>query len=181
MRFDKDRLLSMGFYGGLTLKAVNALIEMIGGFIMLVINYDWLNAMIKAIALPELSEDSKDIVMNYLLTLSQNTSITTMHSVALYMLLHGVTKLVAIGLLWKKKLWAYLPVVFVFGLFIAYECYSYLHSHSSLMLAIIIIDVAIVVVVLLEYKQLKNLDKREGGPSYEQVESNRPDDECRQN
>lgn len=154
-RINKDTLLNIGFYGGLSLKAINAFIEIIGGIVMLLINHDWLNTMIKVIALPELREDSSDIIMNYLVTLSQNTPITTMHSIAVYMLLHGLTKLVAIVLLWKKKLWAYLPVVGVFGLFIAYECYSYIHSHSPFMLAIIIIDLAIIVVVILEYKHLK--------------------------
>lgn len=154
-KINQDRLLSIGFYGGLSLKAINALIEIIGGIIMLMINQDWLNAMIKVVAVPELIEDPRDIVMNYLLVLSQNTPITVMHSIAIYMLLHGMTKLVAIVLLWKKKLWAYLPVVGVFVLFIIYECYSFVHSHSLTMLAIIIIDLAIVVVVLLEYKHLK--------------------------
>jgi uncharacterized membrane protein len=71
------------------------------------------------------------------------------------MLLHGTTKLVVIWLLWKKKLWAYLPAVAVFGLFIAYELYSYMHSQSLLVLLIVIIDLAIVVLIILEYKRLK--------------------------
>lgn len=158
-RLNKDKLLNISFYGGLSLKAINAFIEIIGGLVMLIINHDWLNTMIKVIALPELSEDSQDIVMNYLLAFSQNTPITTMHSIAIYMLLHGMTKLVAIVLLWKKKLWAYLPVIGVFVLFIAYEFYSYMHSHSMIMLAIIIIDLAIIVVVILEYKDLKMQNK----------------------
>ena len=154
-RIDKDQLLNIGFYGGLSLKAINALIEIIGGLVMLLINHDWLNTIIKVIAIPELREDSGDVIMNYLITISQNTPITTMHSIAIYMLLHGITKLVAIALLWKKKLWAYLPVVGVFALFIVYECYSFMRSYSPIMLAIIIIDLAIIVVVLLEYKHLK--------------------------
>ncbi|HZK71020.1 MAG TPA: DUF2127 domain-containing protein, partial [Clostridia bacterium] len=72
-----------------------------------------------------------------------------------YMLLHGTTKLVVIWLLWKKKLWAYLPAVVVFGLFIAYELYSYMHSQSVLLLLIVVIDIVIVVLIILEYKHLK--------------------------
>lgn len=158
-RLNEDTILNIGFYGGLSLKAINAVIEIIGGLIMLMVSLDWLNTMIKVIALPELREDSQDIIMNYLITLSQNFSITAMHSVAIYMLFHGLTKVIAVWLLWQKKMWAYLPVVGVFILFISYECYSFLHSYSPIMLGIIIIDIAIVVVVMLEYRHLK-MEKR---------------------
>jgi uncharacterized membrane protein len=71
------------------------------------------------------------------------------------MLLHGTIKLAVIWLLWKKKIWAYLPAVAVFGLFIVYEIYSYMHSNSVLMLLIIIIDAAIIAMIILEYWHLK--------------------------
>jgi uncharacterized membrane protein len=120
-----------------------------------VLSHEWLNRLIRLIAIPELREDPNDFVMNHLIKLGQDLSISSQHSVALYMLLHGTTKIVVIWLLWRKKLWAYLPAVAVFGLFIAYEIYSYIHSQSALMLLIVFIDVAIVVLIILEYKRLK--------------------------
>lgn len=152
---NKNDIISIGFYGGLAIKAVDALIEFVGGLLMIILNHNWLNRLIKLIALPELREDPKDIVMNYLTVFGQNLSISSQHAIAIYMLLHGTTKLVAIWLLWKKKLWAYPLAVVVFILFIAYEIYSYTHSHSLLMLLIIIIDMAIIVLIVLEYKRLK--------------------------
>lgn len=65
-RLNKDMILNIGFYGGLSLKAINAIIEIIGGLVMLLVSLDWINNMIRVIAIPELSEDSRDIVMNYL-------------------------------------------------------------------------------------------------------------------
>ena len=152
---NKDNIINIGFYGGLIFKSVNALIEVIGGFIMIVLNHEWLNRLIKLIALPELIEDPRDIVMNYFITMGQTFSISTQHSVAAYMLLHGTTKLVVIWLLLKKKLWAYPFAVVVFALFIVYEMYSYIHSLSVLMLMMVIIDIAIVFMIILEYKHLK--------------------------
>ena len=152
---NKDNIINIGFYGGLIFKSVNALIEVIGGFIMIVLNHEWLNRLIKLIALPELIEDPRDIVMKYFITMGQNFSISTQHSVATYMLLHGTTKLVVIWLLLKKKLWAYPFAVVVFALFIAYEIYIYIHSLSVLMLMMVIIDITIVVMIILEYKHLK--------------------------
>lgn len=152
---NKDTIINIGFYSGLGIKAVNALVEFIGGFLMIALNHEWLNRLIRLIAIPELREDPNDLVMNYFIGLGQNISISSQHSVAIYMLLHGTTKLVVIGLLWKKKLWAYLPAVAVFGLFIAYEMYSYMQSQSVIVLLMVIIDVAIIGLIILEYKRLK--------------------------
>lgn len=163
---NKDTIINIGFYSGLGIKAVNALVEFIGGFLMIVLNHEWLNRAIRLIAIPELIEDPNDFIMNHLIILGQNLSISSQHSVALYMLLHGTTKLVVIWLLWKKKLWAYLPAVAVFGLFIAYEIYSYMHSQSVLMLLIVVIDVAIAILIILEYKRLK-AEKERIGVDYE--------------
>lgn len=152
---NKDTIINIGFYSGLAIKALNALVEFIGGLLMIVLNHEGLNRMIRLIAIPELREDPKDFIMNHLILLGQDLSISSQHSVALYMLLHGTTKLVVIGLLWKKKLWAYLPAVAVFGLFVAYEIYSYMDSRSALMLLIVVIDIAIIVLIILEYRRLK--------------------------
>lgn len=151
----KDTIINIGFYGGLILKAVDALIEFIGGFLLMILNHDWLNILIQIIALPELVEDPKDVVMNYFITLGQNFSISAQHSVAIYMFLHGTTKLAVIWLLWRKKLWAYPLAVVVFGMFIAYEIYSYIHNPSVLLPLLIILDIAMIAMIILEYKRLK--------------------------
>ena len=93
--------------------------------------------------------------MNYLITLSQNFSSSSQHWIANYMLLHGATKLAVVLLLWRQKLWAFPLAVVVFGVFISYEIYSYLHSQSLLMLLIVIFDAAIIIMIILEYNRLK--------------------------
>ncbi len=152
---NKDNLITIGFYGGLAVKAVNAVIEFISGFLMLILSHDMLNRLIWFAAVYELREDPKDILMNYFIKLGNNLSISAQHAAALYMLLHGITKLLVIWLLLKRKLWAYPVSIVVFSLFIAYEAYSYVIGQSLLMLFMIVIDLAIVAVVFLEYKRLK--------------------------
>lgn len=152
---NKYSIINIGFYGGLTIKAIDALIEFIGGFLLLILSHNLLNNLIHLIALPELIEDPKDIVMNYFIKFGQNFSISSQHSVAIYLLIHGTTKLVVIWLLINKKLWAYPLASVVFGLFTIYEIYSLLHNPSILLLLLIIVDAAMIVMIILEYKQLK--------------------------
>lgn len=152
---NKYAIINIGFYGGLVVKSIDALIEFIGGLLLLILSHNLINLMIQFIALPELIEDPNDVVMNYFITLGQNFSINSQHSLGIYMLLHGTTKLSVIWLLLKRKLWAYPPAAVVFGLFIAYEIYSYMHSPSILLMLFIIIDAAMIVMIILEYKRLK--------------------------
>jgi uncharacterized membrane protein len=152
---NKDTIINIAFYGGMLFKAVNALIEFLGGIVMIALNHESINSIIELIALPELRQDPNDVLMNYLITLGQNLSIGSQHSIAVYMLLHGSIKMAAIYLLWNKKIWAYKPAAAVFALFVAYEAYSFAHSKSLLMLLIIIIDAAIIALIILEYKRLK--------------------------
>lgn len=151
----KTPLLEKTFYIGLAFKALNALIEFISGFVMVILNHDWLDRMIKLIALPELREDPNDIIMNFLISLGQNFTINSVRSVAIFLLLHGIIKLSVVWLLWKKKLWAYPPAAIIFGLFIAYEIYIFTHSVSVPLLLLIIIDTVLVVMIILEYRILK--------------------------
>lgn len=155
----KDNIINIGFYLGLAIKAVYAMIEFLSGILLINLSHEILNILIKLIALPELREDPNDIIMNYFIKLGQNFSISSQHSVAIYLLLHGASKLAVIWLLLKKKLWAYPLAVIVFGFFVAYEIYGYTHSHSAIMLLVIIIDVAMILMIILEYKQLK-IDKQ---------------------
>lgn len=137
------------------MKAVDATIEFAGGFLLGLLNHDWLHQLIVSWALPELYEDPNDSVMNYFLTLGQNFSITTQHSVAFYLMLHGGLKLIVVWLLWKKKLWSYLPAVGVFSVLIIYEIYKFIHTFSIALLIFIILDITLNIFIILEYKELK--------------------------
>ncbi|CZQ86346.1 Hypothetical protein Tpal_760 [Trichococcus palustris] len=153
---NKNKVINIGFYIGLGIKAINALMEFTGGFLMLTRSHEQLNRLIHLIALPELRKDPNDVVMNYFIVIVQNLSISSQHAVAIYLLLHGAIKLAVIGLLWKKIMWSYPLAMFVFGLFVAYETYSYLNTQSVLLLLTIIIDVAIIMMIVLEYRHLKS-------------------------
>lgn len=151
----KYTVINIGFYGGLAIKAIDALIEFIGGVLLLILSHDLLNQLIQLIALPELEENPNDALMNYFITLGQNLSISSQHSVAIYILLHGAAKLVVIWLLLEKKLWAYPIAAAIFGVFIIYEIYSLMHSQSVLLMLFIMLDVVMIVMIILEYNHLK--------------------------
>lgn len=152
---NRNNVIEIGFYIGLLIKAANALVEFFGGILMLVLNHEWLNRLILLIAIPELKEDPSDFIVNYFIDFGKTISLNSQHSIAIYMLIHGLVKLTVIVLLVKKKLWAYPIAVGVFGIFIAFETYSYFNSKSYLLLIVIAIDIIITIMIILEYIRLR--------------------------
>src|SRR5258708_17372988 len=87
----------------------------------------------------ELSEDPHDLIARYLLhaTAHLNTGITIFG--AIYLLSHGIAKIVLVALVLRDKLWA-CPWLIVFLLaFIAYQLYRITAVHFSIGLTLLTI------------------------------------------
>jgi len=148
----KKNILNIYFYLVLFFKALTSLMELVGGFLILIINHESINKIIRSVAIPELRKDPTDVLMINLVKFGNNFSINSQYSVAIFMMLQGVAKLIVIWLLVKKKVWAYPLAVLVFLAFITYEIYSFINSNSIIVLGATVIDVAIIVVIILEYR-----------------------------
>ncbi len=151
----KYSILDLGFYGALSTKAFIALTEFAGGLLMILLNHDGLLQLIRQIASPELKEDPHNFLVNYFTTLGQNLSISTQHSVAIYLMLHSAAKLLVVWLLWGKKLRAYPFAIGVLCLFIAFELFSVITGHSYLMILFMLLDIAVTGMTLMEYRRMK--------------------------
>ena len=148
-------MLKLGFYGGLAIKGVFAVIEFIGGLVFAITSHASIERFIQLITFEELQNDPNDLVMNYIIRFGQTISISSQHTVAIYLLLHGGIKLILIGLLWNRKLWAFPLSLVVFGLFITYESYHCILHFSIPLLLLILVDIVMMIVIALEYRQLK--------------------------
>lgn len=139
----------------LLLKGAHAIFEIVGGILVFLINGTYVLNTVLSLTQEELSEDPKDIFAHYLITLSNNFSISTQHFVALYLLSHGVIKLFLIIALLKKKHWAYPTSIVIFGLFIIYQISRYFYTHSIWLLLFTLFDIVIIWLTLHEYKYVK--------------------------
>lgn len=154
-----DELIHIGFNIGLLLKALNALVEIIGGFALFFLPPNRLNALITFVTRGELSEDPNDFIMIHLIHLSQSFGISSWHFMIFYLLSHGIIKLIVLFLLWKKKLWAYPLSVAVFIGFIIYQLHRFTLSNSIFMLLLTILDIVMIVLTILEYKRIEKEQK----------------------
>jgi uncharacterized membrane protein len=151
----KERDIHILFEISVALKGLHALMEIIGGFLILWITKTFIIHTVLSITQEELSEDPKDFIANYLINSAQHFSISAQHFAAFYLLSHGLIKgLLVVGLL-KKKLWAYPSSMIVFSFFILYQLVRFISTHSMWLIVLTILDIVVLWLIWHEYKFIK--------------------------
>ena len=152
----KKKDLSVLFQISLIIKEIDAVIEVVGGFLVLFTSKVVLVTFILNFFQDILTDNPKDYVANFIVNSAAELSISSQYFLGAYLLAHGVIKIVLIINLLGKKLWAYFATMIIFPVFIAYELYGFYLSHSLWTLALTLFDILIVVFTIKEYFILKN-------------------------
>lgn len=140
---------------GIFLKAVDGVLELAGGILLLLISKESLNDIVTFLTQHELSEDPNDLVANYLVHVVHHLSTSTKLFGAVYLLFHGAVKIFLVVGLFRGKLWAYpSAMVFLVG-FIGYQLYRYSLTHSIALILLTVFDAVIVLLIWHEYRYLK--------------------------
>lgn len=148
---EKRRLLDRTFDITLILKGLDGLVEAIGGALLLVVSPTALNNLVVRLTRAELSQDPKDFVARHLLRLTADLHHTQTFG-AIYLLSHGIVKIVLVAALLRQQRWAY-PVMIAFLIaFIAYQCYRLLYGLSIALLLLTVFDVFVVWLTWREYQ-----------------------------
>jgi uncharacterized membrane protein len=151
----QEKKIHLVFEVTLLLKGLNAITEILGGVAVFFISKAYIVSTVLYFTQEELSEDPKDVIAHYIMSTSNNFSITTQHFVALYLVSHGIIKLfLVIGLL-RKKLFVYPLSIVVFGMFIVYQLYRYSYTFSVWLLLLTVFDIVIIWLTAHEYRYLK--------------------------
>ena len=152
---DRDQTVHLLFDISVIGKAVDGVLEVVGGVVLLFVTPDQINQIARGLTQHELSEDPRDVIAGLLLRSVQHLSSDTKVFAALYLLWHGAVK---IGLVWallRRKAWAYPTAIVAFGLFLAYQVYRYALTPSAWLLALSVLDVVVIGLTWLEYKRLR--------------------------
>jgi len=144
------------FLIALIAKALNGLIEILGGISIFFIKPETINKFIIKITIHEISEDPEDIIANYLIKASSNISVNLQLFWFFYLLIHGIIKIFLVAMLFRKKLWAYPLAITVFSLFLIYQLYLYMNVHDPNLMILSIFDLFIIYLTWREYIGLKD-------------------------
>jgi uncharacterized membrane protein len=131
-----DRLFEVG----IILKGLDGILETIGGLLLLAITPATINRLAAKLTQHELSEDPKDFIANHLLGYTHGLTGSAVTFAAVYLLLHGITKIVLVAALLRNQIWAYPWMLAFLLIFIAYQLYRLVLSPAFGLSALTIFD-----------------------------------------
>lgn len=140
---------------GILLKAIDGVLEIIGGILLLFLNPNRLGNLVAFLTQHELSEDPRDVIANFMIKLSSKFTISTEYFGVFYLISHGTIKLVLIVLLWKRKIWAYPLTIISLILFIIYQIYRYTLYPSTGLVILTVFDIIMIILTFIEYRRIK--------------------------
>jgi len=145
--------LDTTFKVGLVLKGLDGVLEVAGGILLLFLSPQAIQHLARALTAHELSEDPHDLIARSLLHTTAHLSHGTTVFGAIYLLSHGIAKIVLVALVLKDKLWAYPWLIGLLLAFIAYQLYRITAVHFSIGLALLtVFDAFLVWLTWREYR-----------------------------
>jgi uncharacterized membrane protein len=148
------------FKAGLLFKAIHGCLEIIGGILLLVIKPEQIQHFVRWLTQGELADDPHDFIAQYLVTAAHHLTGASLLFGAIYLLSHGIVKLVLVIEVLRDHLWAYIALIAVTALFILYQLYSLIFIKVSAgFILLTIFDVIIIWLTQKEYR--RHLDTRE--------------------
>jgi uncharacterized membrane protein len=156
-----DRVFEIGIIG----KGLNGAAELIGGLLLLFLTPDRIHHLVASLTQGELSEDPHDFVATHLLHTAGGLSGKTLLFGAVYLLAHGIVKIVLVIALLLNKLWAYPWMIVVLVLFIGYQSYRIALTPTAGLIALTVFDLVIVVLTWREYRRQRLARQRPATPA----------------
>ncbi|WP_285116474.1 DUF2127 domain-containing protein [Leifsonia sp. fls2-241-R2A-40a] len=145
-------LLDRTFFVSLVLKGLDGVLELLAGVALLFISPDKIAAVTRALTLHELHEDPHDPIANALVRYTSSLSVSATLFGAIYLLAHGVVKVILVLAVLRGKLWAYPWLIGFLVAFIGYQAYELVVHFSWGLAALTAFDIFIVVLTVREYR-----------------------------
>jgi uncharacterized membrane protein len=158
--FLKRSPVQIAFDISIFFKGVDGVLEIVGGLLLFVVRPETITGILITLTQHELRVDPNDIIANWLVRVSQDFSASAQVFAGVYLLSHGVIKVVLVASLFRERLWAYPAAIVVFAIFIAYQMYRYALEPSATMLILSVLDVVVIALTWLEYRRLKRVRGR---------------------
>ena len=122
--------LDKTFKIGLVLKGLDGILEVAGGILLLFLSPHAIEHIARTLTAHELSEDPHDLIARYLVHSTSHLSSGITLFGAIYLLSHGIAKLVLVIALLRGQLWAYPWLMVLLGVFIVYQLYRLSYRFS---------------------------------------------------
>jgi uncharacterized membrane protein len=148
------RILHRFFELGMLIKGVDGGLELVGGLLLVFLSPAAINRVVFFFVEGELKEDPTDLVANLLLHTTRS-AIQVRVPASVFLIVHGIVKLVLVAGLATGRLWSYPAAFLVFAGFTVYQFYQLTQQYSLFLEAVTILDVVVILLIIAEYRQMR--------------------------
>lgn len=141
----------------LYLKAADGILECLGGLLLLILKPQQLNNLARLLTQHELSTNPNDFIANHILKSAHNLTSASLVFGALYLLSHGILKIILIIEVLRQRLWAYVGLIVVTVGFIVYQIYRLAYKPSLGLILLTLFDLVVIYLTQKEYRKQKVL------------------------
>ena len=141
------------FAVGIVAKGLDGAVELVGGVLLLLVTPARIQQLAASWTHAELSEDPHDLIANHLLHTADGLTGSAVLLGALYLLAHGLVKVVLVVALLLNRLWAYPWMIVVLLLFVAYQLYRIVLDPTAGLVWLTSFDVAVVALTWREHHE----------------------------
>lgn len=153
----KPDALDKVFEVSLVLKGLDGLLEIIGGLLLLFVSSSAIQNVANKLTAHELSKDPHDFLANHLISFTNHLTVSSVIFGSLYLLTHGLVKVILVIAVLKQKLWAYPWMIGFLIVFIVYQLYRLSVKFTFGMMLLTLFDAFIVYLTVIEYRKHKRL------------------------
>ncbi len=147
----RHTLLDRTFFIVLILKGLDGVLELVGGILLLFVKPAQIGGLAQLLTQHELSEDPHDLIANSLLQYTNGLTGSATLFGAIYLLLHGVVKVVLVWAVLTNHLWAYPWTMAFLAIFIVYQSYKLVVGFSWGLLLLTAFDIFVLILTWREY------------------------------
>jgi uncharacterized membrane protein len=139
------------FRAGIGVKGFDGIVETLGGVLLWFVKPSSF-AGIENFWSQQLAYSRHDFIAVHMLHISERLASSDPVFASIYLLSHGLIKVILAVALWLNELWAYPLAIAIFGGFCVYQVYRYTFTHSEALLWLTVFDIAVVVLTWKEYR-----------------------------
>ncbi|HET6863850.1 MAG TPA: DUF2127 domain-containing protein [Candidatus Saccharimonadales bacterium] len=145
-----DKAFRISLYG----KGLDGLLETLGGILLLLVSPNQINHLARWLTQGELSQDPHDFIAHHILKTAHHLTGSSLVFGAAYLLSHGLVKVFLVFMVLRDKIWAYLALIGVTGLFVIYQLYRLIVDKFSVSLLLLtLFDLLIIYLTQKEYRR----------------------------
>ncbi len=152
--FHPKTLLDKTYEIGIIIKGIDGVLELLGAILVLTISPHTINGITRFLTQDALENNPHNIIASHIAKAGHDLASGHNLVVVLFLLSHGLVKVVLVTCLLLNKLWAYPWALVILGIFTLYQMYLLITRPGFGMAFLFVLNVIIIWLIYREWQQV---------------------------